>query len=382
MLSYDLLGYSKFVVELLSAFPDNLKEMLLYAKRSKAILTNLGKEVLMHGECEILDDFTSYKIRLHNSSRKRKPLGIIARIFELTSDLDVVLDISGVFDELKLFRAKVKEYVQENEYTSIDFDPLATNTDYINETDESEFLYEICDDLKKAVLLFLEYKYYNGEKEKLVDFILSIHNVFSLIQDHLSCHKRIVSYLDIPHIAANKEAGKVLEIQLLDVNMDVKQFGEVILSVNSIYDEIKIAIDCNDKLEIVKVESGSLLLAILGNAAIIAFIGSLVIMVIKYIHKKFSKEGKIIEQGELLKVLLTETEIAVKFNELGIKVGPETTEAMRKTYAVAVKKVYKLATSSAIIKVNGELCSIAKEQQAQFIEQAQTVLLSSGEENS
>jgi hypothetical protein len=106
------------------------------------------------------------------------------------------------------------------------------------------------------------------------------------------------------------------------------------------------------------------------------------IVAIKFIHNKYSIDTKIATQSELLKHLQEQTDLVEKYKNLGIEVTEEATEAMSKTFTKVTKNMYNIALSSPKIKINGELSSTKIEQQAQFMEQAKTVLLSSGEENS
>lgn len=170
---------------------------------------------------------------------------------------------------------------------------------------------------------------------------------------------------------------RILEIQLLDIDLSFEDFYGNLKSINLMYEEIKLAM-YNDKkvsdLKIVKIESGSLLSMVLGDKNIIESIGLFLTKTINFIFSKFTKEGKIERHGKVREQLIEDIELVERIKGLGYDIT-ETTPIIEKATVAIVKEAHKLALSSHKIRINGTDHEFTGNGKQEYLESVKTLYL-------
>lgn len=148
---------------------------------------------------------------------------------------------------------------------------------------------------------------------------------------------------------------KVLELQLLDVRYDVGQFAEILQHLDVAYSTFaRLVLDINiTQLQIVKIESGSLLSLILGNENIIEVMGYTLKKIVDWVYHTYTKEGKIDLNSKLMQEISTNADIIEKLNQMGVKTD-KSKENLSDTLNVVTKELYDIAVKAPRIKINDE----------------------------
>lgn len=159
---------------------------------------------------------------------------------------------------------------------------------------------------------------------------------------------------------------KVLDIQLLDIRYSFNEFTNILSSINRIYEKLgdniyRESIEKNyQDLEIIKIESGSLLSKIFGDKNIIEALGLLLTKTVNLIFNKFTLEGRVYRHRELMDELKQQVEFAEKLGTLGYDVT-SCSEEIEGSFAIITKELLKIISSSTKIKIDKQEFSIGDE---------------------
>lgn len=159
------------------------------------------------------------------------------------------------------------------------------------------------------------------------------------------------------------DAHSIFELQLLDVNFTVGEFGDTLSLIEDAYNEIKMLIKDKDvsNLQIIKIESGSLLTKLIGEPLVIALLVLIVKTIAKEMYQKFSVNGQIEKQSNIMKMISSSADIINKLDEMGINTGKSKSD-LKDILNITTNNIYKILSRSGKIMLNDEMISIGDEQ--------------------
>lgn len=197
---------------------------------------------------------------------------------------------------------------------------------------------------------------------KNIDKVNFFEETEKIIREYSFLIKSIAGYITsiTSHEIIEYEKGiNNLNIQLLNISFDVKEFYEILGNIDDAYGTIGMIVTKNNTpLKIKKIESGSLMAEIFGNEIVIAMSIYLLKKIIDIVYNKYSDFGKIDLIGKEIKSIAESAETLKKLDELGIKVNKNNKKMIGECLATAIYKLHKVVVKSPKIKINGELFSV------------------------
>ena len=151
-----------------------------------------------------------------------------------------------------------------------------------------------------------------------------------------------------------------MELQLLDVEYSVGEFGALLTNIDNAYSSISSIFGTKalyKSLKIVKIESGSLLSKILGDENILEVMALMLRRLSDYIHQTFTRSGKIELNATIMKEISNDAEIIDKLEKSGIKVT-RAKQNIENALNAATKELYGIASNTPKMKINNEQINI------------------------
>jgi hypothetical protein len=174
--------------------------------------------------------------------------------------------------------------------------------------------------------------------------------------------------------------SKTLSIYL-PATLNFQEFISRLNLINLIYDELCQIFDVSiseHPLKIIKVESGSLWVKIFGSSKVIALMDDILRGFAKYIHRNYTKEGKIAAIPTTLKTMDEVLSFSNKLQAAGVDVT-EIHEQLAKGALVMTKSVNLLYSNQPSVVINGETVSLAADSNRTSIEHRNIPRLSSND---
>lgn len=210
----------------------------------------------------------------------------------------------------------------------------------------------------------------NADKVNFFEEAEKVTREYSFIIKSITCY---ISSITNSEIVEYEKGETNLNIQLLNINYDVKDFYEILSNIDDAYSTIGMIIsESTTSLKIKKIESGSLLADIIGNEIIIGATIYLLKRIIDIIYNKYSDFGKVDLIGKEIKTISESAETFKRLEELGIKVTKDNKKLIGECLVTAVNKLHKVVVKAPKIKINGELYSVADAQK--YLEYSQKLL--------
>lgn len=231
------------------------------------------------------------------------------------------------------------------------------------------------------------FKEYNHVDESIMDLLLHLEELATLYQNVIRSNdskESIVVFFDrtqectaeynsiikslkchIETISSNYDIDKVssencMELQLLDVEYGVGEFGALLTNIDKAYNSISSLFGANTSfksLKIIKIESGSLLSKILGDENILEVMALILRRLSDYLHQTFTKSGKLELNAAIMKQISNDTEIIKKLENSGIKVT-KAKENIENALNATTSELYKIVSNAPRIKINDEQINI------------------------
>lgn len=194
-------------------------------------------------------------------------------------------------------------------------------------------------------------------------------------------------YSSTVSLLGNKEIStddlnKVMSLQFLDIDFSFDDFTNRLVTLNKVYvafGHILYPKAEFQKIEIIKIESGSWLSAILGDENILSAIGLFLTKAIETGFNKFTKEGQLLRHSELVDAISNDTEICKKFEDMGCNME-DAKNNLAETFTQATKGVLLLSQSSPRIKLNNIEFNYKDVNRQKYIEAVQSPLLMNSNE--
>ena len=179
------------------------------------------------------------------------------------------------------------------------------------------------------------------------------------------------------------ESQKTIEIQLLDVEFNLEEFNSILDSINKVYYELGNIMYPNigeihyEKLEIIKIESGSIWSILFGNENILSAVAKFLNRTIDLVFNKFTIEGKLSRQKEINNAIKDSLEMAETLKKMGYDID-ESKEEIQKAFLCSAKNLFNIASKSAKIKVNNEMHELSDNLKNRYLEENKKLLLTDG----
>ncbi len=240
-----------------------------------------------------------------------------------------------------------------------------------NYTDESvkDFIFKLNDFSKLHETLIMGSNQ-NSDKVNFFEESEKIIREFAFLIKSISCYISSITNYEISELDENNQA---LNIQLLDINYNVKEFYEILSNIDDAYSIIGMfTTETKETLKINKIESGSMLADIFGNGIIISITIYLLKKIIDIVYNKYSESGKVDLIGREIKTISESAETYAKLQELGIEVNEENKKKIGECLIAAVDKLHKVVVRAPKIIINGKQYSVADAQK--YLEYSQKLL--------
>lgn len=163
-----------------------------------------------------------------------------------------------------------------------------------------------------------------------------------------------------------------------------KDFAEKILAINALYDELCFLLNVSQAespLRIGKIESGSLFTKLFGDTRVVGLLCSFVERGFDYLHRNYTKEGKIASIPKQLEAFNSILDYVRKMEENGIDTS-EAKEKLAKGAANLADNLNTLIKGQPSIEINGKQFSIGDKAAQQAIIEKNRDLRISYEEKS
>lgn len=151
-----------------------------------------------------------------------------------------------------------------------------------------------------------------------------------------------------------KEDEKLLEIHLYDHQLNPKYFIVNLQAIQISYEIMCKILDVSlseHELKVIKIESGSLVASFFGYKAVVESLSLFMKKIVELIFNKYTLEGEILRDKQLLELLIIDAEVIEKYRELGIDL---TDENIYKYHFQLIKSFGKLVAQTTKVKINDQ----------------------------
>lgn len=362
MLSYQVFEYYQYVLDQLGNFRKAIGPMLDFANKYNSGATQVLHEIL--GDAQVI------------KSSDGKFHYILDDGNLVDNFKNILVQFKSSFQPLQAFaeygqvKQNVEKYMQDNQ---------------INDKEIETFFNKV----KENFNLYQEFLQSSDDRKKAASFgqsNIAFSAAFEAIQTFYSNAVTMLSDKDVKDLS--KENKQTINIQLLHTNFTLEQFTENLTAINRIYQEIGSIIGHSSdgvgytQLQIVKIESGSLMAMLLGDKNIMDAVGLLLNKTVELVFRKFTVEGQLTRHSELMTALKENAEVNKQLTESGYDLS-SAREDIQKTYAVATKKLLRIALSSSSAKIDNQIYSVGEGLYGsqKFLKDAKALYLTDNSEN-
>lgn len=352
MLSYQVREYYEYINKKLKEFEPNLELIIEFGNQYKETTTSILKKVISTNLVHKDSSGTHYIIREG---------GIQEQFKNLIKEFKSKFKFFDVFNEYAILKRDIEKYIQNAK---------------VNDSSILNFFKNV-DDFFKLYQTFMQS---DNDMQLALDFGQSVKEISSAYNTIIKAYIEIENNMcDNENTIDNENIGKI-SIQLLNVEYDLDEFSDNLKLISEIYNEIGLIIykgKTYNKIQIRKIESGSLLSIILGDKNIIESISIFLNKSVNLVFNKFTHEGKIVRHKEFREELMADVELTEKMKKLGYDV--ENAEKNNKeALTILTKDLLKLSSSSPKIKIDNNEYSIKETEHQKFIESSNKLLLPNG----
>ena len=260
---------------------------------------------------------------------------------------------------------KFKEF--KNSFDFVEFQKLVTTLElrikdiYTIYNYEDQSIATLTNHLNELSLLYRDVIMSNDSKQKIVVF-------FDKIQEYVAEYELSLSNINgyINAMSSNSELSategiRIMQLQLLDIEYNVGEFGEILKNLDDVYSNIQRIIPevKLSSLKIVKIESGSLLSLILGDENVLEVIAIALRRIVDYVHYTFTKQGKLELNAKIMQDISTDADIIKKLEDLGIDTT-DSRQNISNTLSEATKDLYNIVSTAPKLKLDDEELIIAE----------------------
>lgn len=352
MLSYQIYNYYSFINNKLDEIEEIFKALFNWREKYTDCYERILNKILVARTSTAGND-THYIVQ--NGS-------IIKNFDDIMEELQKTFNAITVTIRYGEIKKEIKTYKEENEMASDYIEEFFGYTDYMLEVYQ-----EWIQNLKSK-----------SHAIRIGQEIAKYENIF------LTCKRTYKNFLELytdNRVEIEKE--KTIEIQLLDVQFNLNEFNSVLESINEVYYELGNIMYPNigeisyEKLNIVKIESGSIWSILFGNENILSAIAKFLNKTIELVFNKFTIEGKISRQQGINNAIKDSLNMAITLKEMGYEVN-EAEENIQKAFVCSTQNLLNIASKSAKIKVNDEIHELKSDLKIKYLEENKKLLLTDG----
>lgn len=354
MLSYQAREFYKFLNKRMKEFEPNIEIIFKFSNEYKTNTTECLKKVLSTTMINKNAGITYYGV---DGGKLIESFKCIIKEFKNK------FNFFDVFSKYSILKNDINEYAKSNNILNLAMEEL------FEEIDNFFLLYQSFMQSESDEKLAINFGQCAKEVEKMYNTIKIVYQ---------SVEKDLVNYIseDI-----EEKGYKKLNIQLLGMEYSFEEFTNKLKMINDIYCEIGNVLYNNSsycKLQIIKIESGSLLSNILGDKNIIEAISILFNKTVNLIFSKFTYEGKTYRHKEFREELLSDAKVIQELKNIGYNVE-EAERNNQEALTMLTKDLLKLSSNSTKIKIDEKEYNIKEEMKQKFLESGNILQLSSGD---
>lgn len=255
----------------------------------------------------------------------------------------------------------------KNSFDFVEFQKLVTTLElkikdiYIKYNYEDKSITTLTNHLNELSLLYRDVIMSSDSKQKIVVFFDKVQEYIAEYELSLSNINGYINSMSCNSELALEEGIKMMQLQLLDIEYSVAEFGEILKKLDAVYSSVQ-GIIPNVKLsalKIVKIESGSLLSLILGDENVLEVIAIALRRLVDYVHYTFTKQGKIELNSKIMQEISTDADIIKKLEDLGIDTEVAK-QNISQTLSKATRNLYDIVSTAPKMKLNDDEFVIAE----------------------
>jgi hypothetical protein len=189
--------------------------------------------------------------------------------------------------------------------------------------------------------------------DRALKVVFKAHSFVQAIDSYVEYTELIGNSFRSDH--ATPEQAGTLELYM-PAELNFEEFIERLNSIKTIYQELAqiVGVSISDEpLKILKVESGSLWASLFGNSKIMALMDDLLRSAARYMHRNFTREGKIEALPTSLKGMNEILDFTKRLEENGVDVTAIHDQLVKGTFLVA-KEMNVLLENQSSVTINGE----------------------------
>lgn len=267
--------------------------------------------------------------------------------------------IKSYMDKFKIFKSEFDFMGFYGLIREIEVTYTATCNDYLYNDECYKNLLEHLNSLAKLY----QNVFQSDDKD---DIILFFDEAEKVCYDYFSVKNGLLSFVKSLENNSDKldyDLNKVLELQLLDIDFGVGEFGNTLALIEDSYNSIKMLIKSSsiENLKIIKVESGSLLTMLLGDKNIIDLLTTIIRTIATEMYQKFTVNGKLEKQKNIMEIISSSADVIEKLDRMGINTGKSKSD-LKDSLNIITNNIYKIISKSGKIKLNDEILSVGENQ--------------------
>lgn len=263
------------------------------------------------------------------------------------------------------YMTKFREF--KNSFDFVEFQKLVTTLElrikdiYTRYNYEDQSITTLTNHLNELSLLYRDVIMSSDSKQKIVVFFDKIQEYVAEYELSLSNINGYINAMFSNSELVATEGIRIMQLQLLDIEYSVGEFGEILKNLDDVYSNIQRIIPevKLSSLKIVKIESGSLLSLILGDENVLEVIAIALRRLVDYAHYTFTKQGKLELNAKIIQDISTDADIIKKLEDLGIDTS-DSKQNISDTLSAATKDLYNIVSTAPKLKLDDEELIIAE----------------------
>lgn len=196
-----------------------------------------------------------------------------------------------------------------------------------------------------------------------------------------SVHQSMQLIIEALDTAKNEDPANHLAL-MLGSPVDLQDYSKKIDDFAVIYDELceLTGTSKTDKPTVIKLESGSLWIEVLGNPVVISIMSGLIGGAATYLHAKFTQTGKIESIPKVVRSIESILELSKKLHEHKIDTS-QIDDKLAKCAVVLAERLTSLIAAEPNVVINGDVFKLRDSMQQKMLEFKTSPLLLESEHN-
>ncbi|SHJ53971.1 hypothetical protein [Paramaledivibacter caminithermalis] len=350
MTSYQLLEFYEQLFSKLYNLEKSIRDIKLLIDKITPYENELLQLIYTHGVNSINND-------IKNSMNKSRN-NIVNYVNEFMKKFDL-LENHKIFTSTEI---EINNYISDNsELFRTEIESIENLFNHLSSVYENLLKYSISKNNSNLVLL--------------IENMKSVHNAYVNILDS---YRAINDYIEKTEAKIDEIKGyKTLELQFYNEADSIYDYINYLAPMNECYEKICNLFNVSPTqypLKVIKVESGSWFQKLFGAEKVMEALAYLITKVVDYVYYTFTKEGQIASQKQLFDLLLTDAQLISKYKDLGFDIDIDE-EEVKKTHFMAIKSVQKMICKTSKLKVNGDIFSIDKAFEQQYLLESRKLII-------